>query len=166
MAACQVQHGVEVFFRIVFHLLQIQRVGMARVRPAQQKVQHQPAQHVVHYAVQLAAAQIGTLFAVADFIGGVLPDFADQRSLRIAFFQFTVKCRQEFVRQFVRHVQTPAADAGFQPVLQHTVFVFNYKILIAAVRFVHFRQAFIPPPAAVFFRILFKLIPGIVRGFF
>ena len=86
MAAGQVQHGVQVFFRIVFHLLQIQRVGMARVSPAQQKVKHQPAQYVIHYAVQLAAAQVGPLFAVTDFIGGILPDLTDQGSFRDTLF--------------------------------------------------------------------------------
>ena len=86
MAAGQVQHGVQVFFRIVFHLLQIQGVGMARVSPAHQKVKHQSAQHIVHHTVQLAAAQVGTLFAVTDFIGGILPDLADQGSVRVTLF--------------------------------------------------------------------------------
>ena len=162
MAASQVQHGVQVFFRIIFHLLHVQRVGLARVSLAQQKIKHQPAQHIVHHAVQLAAAQIGPLFPVTDLVGRIFPDLADQGRLRVTFFQFAVKGRQEFIRQLIRHVKTPAADTGMQPVLQHTVLVPYDEILIAAVCFVHFRQALITPPAVVFFRKLFKLIPGVI----
>ena len=166
MAACQIQHGVQVFFRIIFHLLHVQRVDMARVSPAQQKVKHQSAQHIIHHAVQLAAAQISPLFTVTDLVGRIFPNFTDQGRFRITLFQFAVKGRQEFIRQLIRHVQAPAADTGLQPVFQHAVLIPYDKILIAAVCFINFRQALITPPAAVLFRKFLELIPGIIRRLF
>ena len=97
MAACQIQHSIHIFFWVIFHLLHIDRIGSPCVGLSQQKVQHQFPQHIVHYTVQLAAAQIGPLLPVADLVGGVFPNFPDQGGLRIRFFQFAVKGCQEFV---------------------------------------------------------------------
>ena len=56
--------------------------------------------------------QIATQMAVADLVGGVFPDFAEQQCIRLFGKYCLLDLGQEIVRKLVGHVQAPAMSAG------------------------------------------------------
>ena len=62
-------------------LVQDDPAKLLRVAFAGEKVDHSPAQGVVHHAVQTVAQTVGAQRAVGDLIGCVLPHLAQQHRL-------------------------------------------------------------------------------------
>ena len=59
--------------------------------------------------------------AVADLVGGVFPDFAEQQRVRLFGKHGLLDFGQEVVGKLVGHVQTPAMGASAQPFADHAV---------------------------------------------
>ena len=164
MAAQQVQHGVQVLPGIVFRLVPVPAVRFPCIGPSQGKIKHQIPEHIVHHTVQFSPGQILALDPVAFLVGGILPHLPDQHRFRILLFQFPVETGEESVRQFIGHIQPPAADSRIHPVLQHAVPVPDDEIQVGGLRFRHFRQGMIPPPAGIVLPTVPELVPAIIRG--
>ena len=162
MAPQKVQHGVQILPGIVLHLLPVPAVRSLGVRFPQGKIQHQVPEHIVHHAVQFPPGQVLALDSVALLVGGVFPHFPDKGRIRLLCLQFLVETGKEPVGQFVGHIQPPAADPGIQPVMEHAVFVPDDEIQVGRLRFRHFRQGSVPPPAAIVFRIFPEMVPLVI----
>ena len=65
--------------------------------------------------------QIATQMAVADLVGGVFPDFAEQQRIGLFGKYCLLDLGQEIVRKLVGHVKAPAMSASAQPFTDHTV---------------------------------------------
>ena len=59
--------------------------------------------------------------AVADLVGGVFPDFAEQQRIGLFGKYCLLDLGQEIVRKLVGHVKAPAMGASAQPFTDHTV---------------------------------------------
>ena len=88
---------------------------------AHQKADDHIAEGVVHGRVELRALQIAAQVAIADLVGGVLPDFAEQQRIGFLGEHGLFDLGQEVIGKLIGHVQTPAMGAGAQPFSDHTV---------------------------------------------
>ena len=163
MAAQDIQHRRQILGRIIFAQLAIGCRRSLSILLPQDKIQERLPEHIVHDPVQLVPAQISALLAVADLVAGVFPHLADKQGFRVFRLQGLVKLFQKSRRQFVRHIQAPAANALPEPVFKHAVLTADNKIQIGGRGLFHFGQHLDAPPALVIVRILVELVPGIVR---
>ena len=164
MAADEVQHGIPVFFGVI--LDKVQQLGLQRsgVLVALEERQDLCSQGVIHSAVDVVAAQVFPLLAIADFVGSVFPYFPDEQGLRVLLLQGLVELAQERFGQFVDDVQPPTADAGPEPVLQHAVLGIDDEIHVGGRSFFHVGQVVHAPPGFVFVRVLGESVPAVVGG--
>ena len=88
---------------------------------AHQKADDHVAEGVVHGRVELRALQIAAQVAIADLVGGVLPDFAEQQRIEFLGEHGLFDLGQEVIGKLIGHVQTPAMGAGAQPFSDHAV---------------------------------------------
>jgi hypothetical protein len=122
VAADEVEHGIEIFRRVIFDEPRQFGIHAPRIFGAGHEVDHQGALGVVHGAVDIVAAEVFPLFAVADLVRRIFPDFADEDGIGLFLFQGMVELAQEGYGQLVDDVQSPAADAFVQPVFEDAVF--------------------------------------------
>ena len=134
-----------------------------RRAPAGEEVEQRRAQRIVHHAVQRAAERVGAQLAVGHLVGGVLPDLAQDRRLRVFELDAGAQLADEVVRQFVRDVQPPAGGPARDPLRHHAVLVVDDEVAVAAAVFVHLGQGLDAPPAVVLLRIVVEAVPGGVR---
>ena len=79
---------------------------------AHQKADDHVAEGVVHGRIQLGALQVTAQVTVANLVGGVFPDFAEQQCVRLFGKYGLLDFGQEVVGKLVSDVQTPAMSAG------------------------------------------------------
>ena len=60
--------------------------------------------------------------AVADLVGGILPDLADKHSIGLFLKECAADIRDERLLQLVGHIEAPAACAGARPAADDPVF--------------------------------------------
>ena len=88
---------------------------------AHQKADDHVAEGVVHGGVELRALQIATQVAIADLVGGVFPDFAEQQRVGLLGEHGLFDLGQEVVGKLVGHIESPAMGTGAQPFTDHAV---------------------------------------------
>ena len=71
---------------------------------AHQKADDHVAEGIIHGRVQLGALQIAAQMAVADLVGGVFPDFAEQQCIRLLGEHGLFDLGQEVIGKLVGHV--------------------------------------------------------------
>ena len=91
------------------------------VLAAHQKADDHVAEGVVHGGVELRALQIATQVTIADLVGSVLPDFAEQQRVGLLGEHGLFDFGQEVVGKLVSDVQTPTMGTGAQPFADHAV---------------------------------------------
>ena len=141
------------------------RLAEQRRVTAEDKLDDRILERVIHHAVQLLAPKIFAALAVCDLVGGVLPNFPQHHGFRIGHFDGLADLFNKLVGEFVRHIQAKAAQRIFQPISNDPVFA-RYVIGVRRTFFIDGGQIIDPPPRAVFFRIMDKIIPRIVLGIF
>ena len=117
-------------------------------------VQDSFLERVVHNAVELTSNKVAPANAVALLVGGVFPDFAVYYLVAALCLDSLVDVVEEFVRQLVGYIKTPALRAEVYPLLEDTVFAADV-IRVLRVVFVDIRESGDSPPAFVFIRICF-----------
>lgn len=95
VAADEVEHGVEVFRRVIFPEAGQFVIHAPRLFSSGDEVNHESPFGVVHGAVDVVAAKVFPLFAVTDFIRRIFPDFADEDGVGIFFFQGLIELPQK-----------------------------------------------------------------------
>ena len=126
-------------------------------------VQDSFLERVVHNAVELTSNKVAPANAVALLVGGVFPDFAVYYLVAALCLDSLVDVVEEFVRQLVGYIKTPALRAEVYPLLKDTVFAADV-IRVLRVVFVDIRESGDSPPAFVFIRIAREAVPGIIRA--
>ena len=165
VAADEVEHGVKVLRRIILNEMgHFSQHAPSFLAPHDEIDGNRP-QGVVHSAVELIAAQVFALFAVADLIRRVFPHFSNEHGLGVFFLQRLIEIAEKRRRQLVDDVETPAADALAHPVAQHAVVVMDDKIHIRRLCFLYVWQIHDAPPRLVVVRVFLKPVPRIVRRF-
>ena len=94
---------------------------LVSVLVAHQKADDHVAEGVVHGGVELRALQIATQVAIADLVGSVLPDFAEQQCVGLLGEHGLFDFGQEVVGKLVGHIESPAMGTGAQPFTDHAV---------------------------------------------
>ena len=163
VAADEVEHGIEIFRRVIFDEPRQFGIHAPRIFGAGHEVDHQGALGVVHGAVDIVAAEVFPLFAVADLVRRIFPDFADEDGIGLFLFQGMVELAQEGYGQLVDDVQSPAADAFVQPVFEDAVFAVDDEIHVRRRRFFYVRQVRYAPPRFIVVGIMLEAVPFIVR---
>ena len=95
--------------------------GLVGVLVAHQKADDHVTEGVIHSRVELRALQIATKVAIADLVGGVFPDLAEQQCIGFLGEHGLFDLGQEVVGKLVGHVQTPAMGASAQPLTNDAV---------------------------------------------
>ena len=95
--------------------------GFVGVLVAHQKADDHVAERVIHSRVQLGALQVAAQMAVADLVGGVFPDLAEQQRVGLLGEHGLFDLGQEVVGKLVGDIQAPAVGAGAQPFADHAV---------------------------------------------
>ena len=155
----QADHLRRVIFKHVednFHL----RAGIAASEEAEDRV----AEWIIHDAVELAAQQIAAALAVGAFIGGVLPDLAEHKGVRILTARRFGDAVDEAVRELVGDVETPAGRPGRDPFLDNPGFPGDI-VLVLGIFLHHVGERLEVPPAGVLVRPFAEGVPGIVGRF-
>ena len=83
MAADEVHHRVEIFFRIILAQALHAAHRKLAVDIAHEEIKEVLPQRIVHCAVHLVAAEIFALLAVRDLVRRVLPDLADHDGIGV-----------------------------------------------------------------------------------
>ena len=121
MARQQVERAGQGFARIIlaqgFDILGC----LVGVLVAHQKADDHVAEGIIHSRVQLGALQVAAQMAVANLVGGVFPDFAEQQCVGLFGEHSLLDLGQEVVGKLVGDVQAPAMSAGAQPFADHAV---------------------------------------------
>ena len=121
MARKQIERAGQGFARIIlaqgFDILS----GLVGVLVAHQKADDHVAEGVIHSRVQLGALQVAAQMAVANLVGGVFPDFAEQQCIRLFGKYGLLDLGQKVVGKLVSDVQTPTMGTGAQPFADHAV---------------------------------------------
>ena len=86
MTADKVHHGVEIFLRIILPLAVQQQHGIMCRHITEQIVEQNLAQGIIHGRIHLLTAEIFSLGAIGDFIGGILPNLANHHGILIRLF--------------------------------------------------------------------------------
>ena len=92
---------------------------------AHQAADDHVAEGVVHSRIELGALQVAAQMTVADLVGGVFPNFAEQQCVRLFGKYCLLDLGQEVVRKLVGHIQTPAVSTGAQPLADDAVLAQN-----------------------------------------
>ena len=100
---------------------------------------------------------------VALFIGGVLPDLAQDKALRVFLLDGLSQVLQKLVGQLVGYVEPPAAVACLHPFADDAVFSIDVLVELR-VGFVDLRQGVEAPPGVVLVRPLAEVVPARIRG--
>ena len=166
MAADEVHHGIEIFRRIVFPQALKLHHGIVGRDIAQQEIEQNLAERIVHRRIHFLPAEIFSLRAIGDFVGGILPDLANHHSIFIRLFEFCIEPLRERFRQFIDNVQTPAGNALRKPMMQHAVRCAVDEVHIGRCGFRDVGQGVKVPPAFVFIGEVAEIIPRIVRRLF
>ena len=95
--------------------------GLVGVLVSHQKADDHVAEGVIHGRVQLGALQVAAQMAVADLVGGVFPDFAEQQCVRLFGKYALLDLGQEVVGKLVSDIQAPTMGTGAQPFADHAV---------------------------------------------
>ena len=88
---------------------------------AHQKADDHVAEGVVHGRIELGALQVAAQMAVANLVGGVLPDLAEQQRVGLFGKYCLLDLGQEVVGKLVSDVQAPTMGTGAQPFADHAV---------------------------------------------
>ena len=75
---------------------------------AQQEVEHHVSERIVHRRIELVAKQVMARIAVADLVGGILPDLADKHPIGLFLKEHAADIRDERLLQLVGHIEAPA----------------------------------------------------------
>ena len=126
---------------------------------AGEEVQQCVAQRIIHRTVQRMPQRIGAELPIGHFVAHVLPDLAQHGGVRVFRLDALAQGDDEIVRQFVRHVQSPAGGAAADPLRDHAVLVLNDEITVGGTVFLDLRQGLDAPPAIIFLREVLKAIP-------
>ena len=86
--------------------------SLVSVFVAHQKADDHVAEGVIHGRVELGALQVAAQMTIADLVGGIFPDFAEQQCVRLFGKYCLLDLGQEIVRKLVSDVQAPAMSAG------------------------------------------------------
>ena len=117
-------------------------------RLALDKVQDCIFEGVVHNTVQPLAQQVGAALPIAEFGGGILPDFAQQELFRAYPLDGSTDLFNKGVRQLVGHVQPEASRTPAQPGIDNAALAGD-ELHKGGGLLVDLRQGLEPPPAAV-----------------
>ena len=121
MARKQIERAGQCLARVVF-AQGLDILGcLVGVLVAHQKADDHVAEGVIHSRVQLGALQVAAQMAVANLVGGVFPDFAEQQSIRFFGKYGLLDLGQEVVGKLVSDVQAPTMGTGAQPFADHAV---------------------------------------------
>ena len=71
------------------------------------KIKHSVGKGIIHNAVKLLSEQKFSSLTVGKFICGILPNLAEQKSLRLRFFNRKPYLVKKDIRQFVGNVKPP-----------------------------------------------------------
>ena len=112
MARQQVKRARQGLTRIVFAEGLDIFSSLVSVFVTHQKADDHVAEGVIHGRVELGALQIATQMAVADLVGGIFPDFAEQQCVRLFGKYCLLNLGQEVIGKLVGHIQAPAMSAG------------------------------------------------------
>ena len=121
MAAEQVEAAGEGLGRVVLRQAPDDLSGLTGGDVAHEEVDHHAAEGVVHRGVELGALQVVTRLTVADLVGGVLPDLAEQKAVRLLVKKHALDVGDELLGELIGHVETPPAGAGARPVANDAV---------------------------------------------
>ena len=149
--------------RIVFHDVH-NRIRKRLCCAALNKTQNGRGKGIIHYAVQLITKQIPPPFAVSKFRGSVFPHLAYDHGVFLFFLYGSSEFIQKNIRQFIRHIQSPAVCAGTKPFAQNAVFT-AYIFAVSRIFLLHFREEFNAPPAFIAVWVIRKFIPTVIRTF-
>ena len=128
------------------------------------KIQHGVLEGVVHHAVQPLAQQVGAAVVKTELGGGVLPHLAQQKLLRAYPLDGGADLLNEFVRQFVGHIQPETGSAPAQPCVDDAALAGD-ELHKGGGLLVDLRQGLETPPAAVAALVLgVKVVPAAVGG--
>ena len=121
MAPEEIEQRVERVARVVLTEL-FEAVGELR-RPdaVADEVEQRSAERVVHDAVEFLALEVLAQLAVAHLVGGILPDFADEKRVGLLGKNRLLDLGNEAIRELVRDVEAPAAGTSSQPGADHAV---------------------------------------------
>ena len=112
MARKQIERAGQCLARVVF-AQGLDILGcLVGVFVAHQKTDDHVAEGVIHGRVQLGALQVAAQMAVANLIGGVFPDFAEQQCVGLFGKYGLLDLGQEVVGKLVSDVQAPSMSAG------------------------------------------------------
>ena len=163
VAADEVEHGIEIFGRIIFNEPRQFSIHAPRIFDTGHEIQHDGPLGVIHGTVDVIAAEVLPLLAVTDLVRSIFPDFADEDGVGLFLFQRMVELAQEGHGQFIDDVQAPAADAFVQPVFEDAVFAVDDEIHIRRRRLFDIGQVRYAPPRFIVVGILLEAVPFIVR---
>ena len=125
------------------------------------KVQDRRGKGIIHHTVQLIPQQITPPLPIGKLGGGVLPHLADNDGVRVLAFYSPAQVVQEHIRQLIRHIQPPAADAAAHPTAKDAVLTANI-VPIRWLLLTDLRQQANAPPGLVIVPILAKLVPAVI----
>ena len=108
--------------------------------------------------------QVSAALAIGDFVGAVLPHFADHYRIALFFHGGIAQCLDKCVRQFVGHVQPPAGGSGTQPAAHDGVCALDDEIHIRGGALPHLGQRVDAPPGGILIRPMGEIVPFIPGG--
>ena len=164
VAADEVHQRVTELRRVNLLLMVNQAHKGAGGRFAHHKVENRLAHGVVHHAVERVACAVAARFAVSNLVARVLPHFAQDNGFRVGGLCGGAQLAQEVHRQFVRHIQPPAAAARLNPTRHNTLVRLEHELLVFRIVLAQLRQGENAPPCLVVFRIVVEGVPVVVGG--
>ena len=85
--------------------------GVAAAQVGEQRV----AEGIVHQAVRLVPEEVFAALGVGDLVRAVLPDLTEQKTVGLFLGHCLADLGDEFIGQFIGHVQPPGGCAAAQP---------------------------------------------------
>ena len=115
---------------------------------------------IIHHGVKLAAVEIRSSAAVADFVRRILPNFADENAVRIVFLDSFAELFEKSFVKLVSYVKSPPRHAEFHPFFDNFIAYERAESLVASV---NSRENFDAPPALVVVGKFSERIPTVIR---
>ena len=126
--------------------------------------QQRAAKHIIGIAVQLRRSIISAPMPIADFVGRILPDLADNDLFLHAFLCNLPQQGNKGIRQLIGHIKTPSGNALTPPMTDHTIRSAQNIIKIPRFHLIYIGKRLYAPPALVVIILLSEPVPGTVFG--
>ena len=165
MAADQIHHRIKILGRIIFTQAFKLPEAAAAIRISQQIIKQDLAERVVHCRVHFLTAKIFPLHTIGYFMGSIFPNLANHNRIGIRLLELRIEPLGKWFGQLIDHIQPPAGNSLFEPVMQDAPGLTDYKIHIGRRGFGNIRQRIKVPPALILMRKVAKVVPLIIRRF-